>query len=482
MEKRKRGRGGIILLVLLAILLLTVGGLYLIPKGDFTLEMELIGPPELTLEYGMEYQEPGVTLRYYGTQYDTQGRTPNTDIKVTGGIEPGKLGRFELVYSAEYKGCTASVRRVVHVIDTKFPVITLEPNPDWTPGNGERFPETGYTALDNFDGDITSWVTVEETEGKITYTVEDSSGNPGRAVRSIPGYDPVRPVITLEGGAKFLLRVGQPFEEPGYSAWDNMDGDLSRKVIVEGTVDRFIPGNYPIFYSVTDKYGNTATVVRSVEIVDVPRVETVIPQGRTIYLTFDDGPSANTDGLLDVLAKYGVKATFFVTNSGMEETLRRIVEEGHGIGVHTMTHDYGEIYQDEEAFFQDLYGMQDIIFEATGVRTYLMRFPGGSSNTISHKNQGLMTRLTKAVQNAGFTYFDWNVDSGDASGALDAEAVLKNVKEGVLKQMHSVVLQHDIHPWSVEAVEQIILWGLDNGYNFLPLDLSSPECHHNVAN
>ncbi len=482
MEKRKRGKAGIVLLVLSGILACTFLGLYLLPKGEYTLEMELIGPREITLEYGREYQEPGVRLWFCSSQNQTRTAVTTAALKVTGGVLPGKLGVFELVYSAQYKGCSATASRTVQVIDTKFPIITLEPNPDWTPGNGEPFPEPGFTATDNFDGDITAWVKVEETEGRITYTVSDSSGNPGRAMREIPGYDPVRPVITLEGGAKFLLRVGQPFEEPGYSAWDNVDGDLSPKVLVEGSVDQFTPGNYPIFYSVTDKYGNTATVVRSVEIVDVPRVETVIPQGRTIYLTFDDGPCAYTDGLLDVLAKYGVKATFFVTNSGMEDTLRRIVEEGHGIGIHTMTHDYGDIYQDEEAFFQDLYGMQDIIFETTGVRTYLMRFPGGSSNTISHKNQGLMTRLTKAVQNAGFTYFDWNVDSGDASGALDAETVLKNVKEGVLKQMHSVVLQHDIHPWSVEAVEQIILWGLDNGYNFLPLDLSSPECHHNVAN
>ena len=135
-----------------------------------------------------------------------------------------------------------------------------------------------------------------------------------------------------------------------------------------------------------------------------------------------------------------------------------------------------------DAYFEDLYGMQEIIYENTGVRTHLLRFPGGSSNTISCFNEGIMTTLTQAVRDAGFRYFDWNVDSNDAGGAKKTETVVENVTKGIARQRLSVVLQHDIHEFSVEAVEKIIRWGLDQGYQFLPLEMDSPEFRHGVNN
>ena len=201
-----------------------------------------------------------------------------------------------------------------------------------------------------------------------------------------------------------------------------------------------------------------------------------------IYLTFDDGPSQYTRHLLSVLEKYGVKATFFVVGDENPAVLRQIVEGGHSIGIHTMTHVYHDIYASPEAFFADLYGMQDVIREATGVNTKLMRFPGGSSNTVSSNVPGLMTILTQAVQDAGFRYFDWNVDSMDAGGAKSVDEVCTNVISGIRRQDISVVLQHDIYAFSVGAVEEIILWGLENGYTFLPLEMDSPVMEHTVRN
>ena len=162
--------------------------------------------------------------------------------------------------------------------------------------------------------------------------------------------------------------------------------------------------------------------------------------------------------------------------------MKEIVDQGHSIGIHSVTHDYEEIYASPEAYFTDLHKMQDIIYEMTGVRTTLMRFPGGSSNTISRFNRGIMTLLTEAVQNAGFQYFDWNVDSNDAGLARKKNLVLENVTEGLRWHPTAIVLQHDIHPFSVEAVEEIILWGLENGFTFLPLQPDSPNAHHGVAN
>ena len=129
-------------------------------------------------------------------------------------------------------------------------------------------------------------------------------------------------------------------------------------------------------------------------------VETVIPEEKTIYLTFDDGPSAYTGQLLDVLARSGVKATFFVTNLNPEyqDLIGRAFREGHAIGVHTSSHNYAQIYQSKEAFYRDFLGMQEIIYEQTGSYTRLFRFPGGSSNTVSRNYcYGIMTQLAKSM-------------------------------------------------------------------------------------
>ena len=127
--------------------------------------------------------------------------------------------------------------------------------------------------------------------------------------------------------------------------------------------------------------------------------------------------------------------------------------------------------------------MQDIIRRETGVETWLMRFPGGSSNTVSRRfSKGIMSTLTQAVQDAGFRYFDWNVDSDDAGSARTAKQVRENVIEGLKNHRVSVVLQHDIHDYSVDEVEDIILWAQDRGYQFLPLESDSPTAHHCVNN
>ena len=200
-----------------------------------------------------------------------------------------------------------------------------------------------------------------------------------------------------------------------------------------------------------------------------------------IYLTFDDGPSIYTNKLLDVLKKYDVKATFFLVNTGNYSAMKRIVGEGHSVGVHSISHKYKEIYASEDAFMNDLYGMQKIIRDHTGVTTYLMRFPGGSSNKVSSFNPGIMSKLVKRVEAEGFQYFDWNVGSNDTSN-LTPEQICQNVINGIRRTSKAVVLQHDIYDRSVSAVEGIIQWGLENGYTFAALEYNSPTAHHGVNN
>lgn len=205
---------------------------------------------------------------------------------------------------------------------------------------------------------------------------------------------------------------------------------------------------------------------------------------KIIYLTFDDGPGIYTARLLDVLHRYGVQATFFLVNTdtSMEYLLGRMVRDGHAIGIHSYSHDFKTIYSGDEAFMKDLYAMQALIADKCGVKTTLMRFPGGSSNTVSRRYcYGIMSRLTKRVRQEGFAYFDWNVDSGDACGCHDTEAIYRNIICGIEGKSRAVVLQHDINGSSVAAVERVILWGRANGYVFRPLT-EQVICRHRVQN
>ena len=465
-----------------AMMLLLLVGYALFGWNRFHLEIQLDGESELVLEYGESYIEPGMKAVVKGSLFFQNGWKPDIVITTEGTVDTFKLGSQTIGYYAEFLGLTATATRTIKVLDSQSPVITLHTNPDYmVPENGP-YEEEGFSAWDNRDGDITHKVVRQEHLGYVTYAVMDSSGNPAYATREIPEYDYILPELTLNGERDVTIIAGNRFEDPGCIAFDNVDGDISDSIQKDGEVIWYKKGDYRILYTVTDSYGNTATAERIVHVTARPRAETVYPGSKVIYLTFDDGPGPYTSELLDLLDSYDVQATFFVMHNGYYDVMRRIVDEGHSIASHTMSHNYRRIYASEEAFFDDLYGMQKIIEEQTGVKTWLMRFPGGSSNAVSRFNEGIMTRLTQAVEDAGFHYFDWNVDSDDAGSARKPETVYRTVTTGVASNQVSVVLQHDIHSYSVDAVEDILIWGFENGYTFLPLQEDSPAMHHGLNN
>lgn len=460
---------------------LLAAGLYvmLFCINQFHLELIVLGQKEVTLEHGSDFQDAGAEAVFYGSLLLKEGTKER--VQVSGQVDVEHVGTYHLRYDASYGRWRATAERTVHVVDTQKPRILLKSSHRSYTLPGHAYEEEGFLAWDDYDGDVTDRVVKVQRGGRVIYTVTDSSGNQARVVRRIVFYDPVPPELTLEGEHTITLPWGQAYEEPGYVATDNCDGDLTQSVQISGTVDTNCAGTYILTYRVADSYGNVATATRKV-IVQRKMQSTVVPDGKVIYLTFDDGPGPYTEKLLDILAKYDVKATFFVINGGYEHLLRRIVSEGHSIGIHSATHQYRTIYASEEAFFADLEKMQGIIEDSTGVKTYLMRFPGGSSNTVSSFNKGIMTRLTSAVEEQGYRYFDWNVTSGDAGETQDTDQVYQNVISGVQQREVSIVLQHDIKNFSVDAVERIICWGLDNGYRFLPLDMTSPTAHHHINN
>lgn len=208
---------------------------------------------------------------------------------------------------------------------------------------------------------------------------------------------------------------------------------------------------------------------------------------RIIYLTFDDGPGPYTNELINILDRYNAKATFFVKPNRSEYNycLRRAHQSGHAIGNHTYSHNYSYVYSSTYNFWSDIEKADDVIRQYTGQGTKLIRFPGGSSNTVSmNYSYGIVSTLARQMTERGYAYFDWNVDSNDAGGATTSGEVYRNIINGVSANgsTPSVVLCHDIHYYTVNAIEDVIRWGQNNGYIFLPLTTASPTAHHSIAN
>ena len=449
-------------------------------NNRYTVQLTMNGDSFICLEYGETYTESGATAQSWGSLIYKE--PVDVPVQIGGKVDTQTIGYYTLTYLAQDRGASHTIHRVVKIQDTVAPKIVLVSDPDYRTKVGESYKEEGFVATDNYDGDITDKVVSKEEDGVVYYTIADSSGNTFSVTRQIQYYDPDAPEIQLKGPYEMVMEMGKPFKDPGFSATDSLDGDLTEKVQIKGKVDTSKTGTYTLEYSVEDSFGNVTTAKRTVVVKDHPVQEYVENPEKVIYLTFDDGPGPDTPRLLETLEKYNVKATFFVVNTAFVGTIADIHKQGHAIGIHTATHVFREVYASEEAYFADMYKMQDIIKEYTGKETMLLRFPGGSSNTIRSAKKGIMTRLTKLVKEKGFRYFDWNVDSKDTAGAKTPEEVFNYTVKGIGTKDTVILLQHDIKPYSVDAVEDIILWGFENGYTFLPLDMKSPVCEHNVAN
>lgn len=207
---------------------------------------------------------------------------------------------------------------------------------------------------------------------------------------------------------------------------------------------------------------------------------------KVCYLTFDDGPSDNTLKILDVLKEANAKATFFVIGTSKLSYIKRAKEEGHAIALHSNTHDYAKIYKSESAFKKDLDAIHDKVVAEIGEIPLIMRFPGGSSNTVSKKyKKGIMSKLVNSVEEWGYTYVDWNVDSTDASGNRVApERIIKNIQTYSKNKGDICILMHDTSAktTTVEALPSIICYLREKGYRFEALTKDSPIFHQGVNN
>ena len=372
------------------------------------------------------------------------------------------------------------------------PQIVLEGDKAMEVTMKDGYREPGATASFSFH-DISDHIQIDSRVNddkvgtyKVIYTVEYLEKT-ATAERTVNVIDKEPPELALLGGESISLRPGEKFEDPGVTAIDDSDGDISSKVAAKGFVDTTCKGSYERVYDISDSYGNAASAVRTVTVEGEP----VRKIKGVIYLTFDDGPSAKvTDKVLDTLEKHKVPATFFVIDYGTDQEkiklMKRAIKDGCTIGIHGYSHDYSKIYASVPDFMENVTKLHDKLKADLDYDARIMRFPGGSSNTVSEDYcKGIMTNLVKEVQIEGYKYSDWNVDSTDASGNnIPVNKLINSVKDNCDPEKFNVILMHDsdAKETTAKALPKIIEWAKKEGYEFKAMTMDSPAVHHKVNN
>lgn len=330
-----------------------------------------------------------------------------------------------------------------------------------------------------FGNDISKYVKVRDpvnTKKLGNYEIEYSIFL-RKYKKKISVVDTQSPVIKLIGKKKVYVDNINDYAEAGYTVTDNYDNITDEDVKTELT--KVTENQYIMKYEVTDSSGNKGTTERDILI-----------SSTIVYLTFDDGPGVKvTPKILDLLREHDIKATFFVLgfdgNEEKEELIKRMYNEGHTIGLHGYSHEYSEIYTSVDAVMNNFYRLKEDISKLTGYDSKVIRFPGGSSNTISRKyKKGVMTKAAEKLEKKGFVYFDWNVDSGDAGSAKIREEISLNVLSNLKENAENVVLMHDSngHEQTFEALKEIIKYCEEKGYIFKPLKSDVTPVRHQLNN
>ncbi len=430
---------------------------------------ELKGEKEIYLNINSSYTDAGVLAKF-------QGKNIADEVEIQNNVDVTKPGRYEIVYKLK-KGLTnKSLTRKVIVQDLEKPTIELEGETDIYLAKCEEYQEAGYKAYDNVDGDLTAKVVVTNQDDKIIYEVSDTAQNKFTIERNIIHEDKVAPEITLNEGDTISIIQNSKFVDPGYKAIDNCDVDYTKDVVVTGSVDTSKLGSYKLTYTVKDESGNEAQKERVVKV--IKKLKGVI------YLTFDDGPGGYTDDILAILAQNNIKATFFVTNQfpKYQGMIKKEDEAGHTVAVHTYSHSWN-VYNSVDAYLNDFNKINNIIYEQTGHYAKYFRFPGGSSNTVSKKHSvGIMTKLASLMTEKGYTYFDWNVDSGDTHKNNTPTYIINNIKKYVNGNGNYIILMHDIKKNTLSALPSVINYLKGRGYTFRAIDENTPVKHFKIAN
>ena len=345
-------------------------------------------------------------------------------IKINGSVDSKKIGEYKIEYSL--KIFIYNIKKIIYVnvVDNEKPQITLKGNNPSHTCSIQTYKEEGFEASDNYDGNIIDKVISNINNDEVVYSVTDSSGNKVSVKRKLIVSDDEAPIIKLKGSKNVYIKLGSTYSEKGYTVTDNCDESVTN-IKVDNKVDTSKVGSYEVTYTAIDSSDNKSTIKREVYVYD-PQTSASFSGGKkgVIYLTFDDGPSSYTPKILDILKKYNIKATFFVTNNGSDSYIKREFNEGHTVALHTATHSYKKVYASDEAYFKDLESVQNRVYKITKQKSTIIRFPGGSSNTISkYYSKGIMTRITSEVLKRGYHYFDWTTSVEDAGSCASKKTM-----------------------------------------------------------
>ena len=310
---------------------------------------------------------------------------------------------------------------------------------------------------------------VNELEKQIDYALSETGGD----------------YLTLRSSREALL--GNPNASSGTFS------DSKKAVLGSSSVDTNHTSNTEDGVQTEDGSGTTKVSAEIVKTDGGKQAEGDLPdtdsktkkqtKGR-VYLTFDDGPSIYTGQILDILKENNVKATFFVIGRDKEyyDYYKRIVNEGHTIGMHSYTHQYQEFYKSVESFGTELTQLDNLIYNVTGVHSKVFRFPGGSSNSVaSLPIQDYVAYLNEHNIN----YYDWNSLNGDAvTTGLSPQTLVDNIMNDVTKNEDSIVLMHDLQTThtTVESLQLLIDTLRSEGYEILPIDENTPLIQHVSCN
>ena len=292
---------------------------------------------------------------------------------------------------------------------------------------------------------------------------------------TISVVDKTAPVIHLQGAKTVYAKDSRNLEgaEKGVTVTDNYDKDIK---VSRRDTNKISDTEYEFVYTAIDSSGNMSIAKRKI----------VIATG-VICLTFDDGPSSVTPEVLDVLKENNIKATFFILDYSEQSKsmIQRIIDEGHTLAIHGMSHDYSKIYASAEATLENFTSFQKKIKKDFNYDVKYVRFPGGASNTISRNYcEGVMTEAVKKVQEESLEYYDWNVDVDDAGSARTPSEIYNNFVDGILPGVENIVLMHDGegHMPTAKALQEIINYAKENGYVFTAISENTTPAKHSVNN
>ena len=464
------------ILIVLGIILIVATTIYFIffyKRVVYSMNGELT----INASYGHEFNDPGVDFKY-GNKFLGYTSIP---YETKSEIDTNSLGEYSVKYLLSYKRFNKEIERTVTIIDDEGPVIEA---PDTIEVKScQKEINIEYNAIDNLDGDVKEKVVREDFENHITLTSIDASNNISTKNIMIENIPEGKPTISLNGSNTIYLMSGKSYIENGAKAYDDCGNDISDRIAISNPVDTNTPSNYTVTYTITNDSGESSSITRRVIV--YKKVDSASGEDggyKTLYLTFDDGPGVYTERILNTLREYGVKATFFVTNQfpNYQYLIKKEYDEGHTVAVHTYTHNYS-IYSSIDTYMNDLNKMNEVIKNQIGSYTNLLRFPGGSSNTVSRNYAtGIMSALVSKVTEEGYIYFDWDISSGDASGKNSTQ--IYNTVVNSLGSGNKIILMHDIKYNTMIALPDILDYAIANGYTFEGLTSSSRTVHFRVNN